>query len=289
MIIDCHAHVGKDIFGERNNILNFNGTPQEQKVEELILKMEKLGIDKCIVYPFPSPLAQFGEDEFWYFKENSELVNYIKEYEDKLYFIPAFNPLDKKSVKYALDLIDKYELKGLKLHTRPTQYDPSLLPEEIIEFLIERDIPLILHIGSGKEPELRGRGVDISLSSAITLAKKYPKARFIFAHLGRLHKDLEIALNLENVMMDTSGLTVKIVWEGYCAEKVNKKLFELSPEDIIYYLVSKGYEDKIMWGSDEPYGLSYIKELGYVKENRNLTFEQKEKLLYKNAVKWFKL
>lgn len=289
MIVDCHTHVGKDIFGERNNILNFNGTSQEQKIEELILKMEKLGIDKCIIYPFPSPLGQFGEDEFWYHQENTELVKYMKEYEDKLYFVPAFNPLDQKSVEYAFYLIDKYELRGLKLHTRPIQYEPSHLSAEIMNFLIERDIPLVLHIGSGKEPELKNRGVDISLSSAISLARKYPEARFVFAHLGRLHKNLEDALALENVMLDTAGLTVKKVWKDYCAEEVHEKFSSLSPEDIISRLVTMGYEDKIMWGSDEPYGLSYIDELNYVKNNQNLSSEQKKKLLYKNAINWFKL
>lgn len=54
--------------------------------------MDDLGIDKCIVYPFPSPLGQFGEDDFWYHKENKDLIKFLTEYEDKLYFIPAFNP-----------------------------------------------------------------------------------------------------------------------------------------------------------------------------------------------------
>ncbi|RLJ02761.1 MAG: hypothetical protein DRP10_00070 [Candidatus Aenigmatarchaeota archaeon] len=58
---------------------------------------------------------------------------------------------------------------------------------------------------------------------------------------------------------------------------------------IIYHLVVRGYEDKIMWGSDEPYGLSYSDELGYVKNNRNLSIKQKEKLLSKNAIRWFRL
>ena len=289
MIIDCHAHVGKDIFGERNNILNFNGTSQEQKIEELVSKMDNLRVDKCIVYPFPSPLAQFGEDDFWYHKENSDLINCIREYENRLYFIPAFNPSDKKSVNYALELIEKYELKGLKIHTRPTQYDPSLLDTKIIEFPKERDLLLILHIGSGKELELKEKGVDISLTSAMTLAKKYPDVRFVFAHLGRLHESLEEVIDLENVMVDTSGLSVKKIWKDYSAECAHNKLINLSPEEIISYLVDKGYEDKIMWGSDEPYGASYEEELIYVKNNENLTPRQKEKLLSKNAIQWFKL
>ncbi len=113
--------------------------------------------------------------------------------------------------------------------------------------------------------------------------------RFVFAHLGRLHKSLEEVLEPENVMVDTFGLSVKEIWRDYSAECAHDKLANLPPEGVISYLVNKGYEDKIMWGSDEPYGVSYKDEIAYVKNNRELNDLQKEKLLSMNAIRWFKL
>jgi predicted TIM-barrel fold metal-dependent hydrolase len=289
MIIDCHAHIGKDVFGERKNILNFNGTPQKQSIEEFLAKMSNLGIDRAIIYPFPSPLKQFEEDNFWYHKENRYLMKFVEEYRQQLYFIPAVNPADKRSIDYCIELVERYNLKGLKIHTRPIQYEPRHLDLFILDFLKNKDLPLVLHIGSGKEPELVEKGVDTSLDSAIHLAKNYPHNRFVFAHLGRLHKNLEEALKLENVMVDTSGLSVKRLWKDYSAKNYNRALVSKSAEEIISVLVEKGYSDKIMWGSDEPYGASYNEELQYVKDNKKLDEYTKKKILSENAIKWFKL
>jgi len=289
MIVDSHVHVGRDVFGERKGILTYRGTPQTQQLEEYLSKMISHEISIALVYPFPSPYGQFGEDIFWYRKENQMLVEICRKQKDKIYPIPAFNPRDKKSVEYVLHLVEKYELKGVKLHTRTTQYSPSFLTNEFMKHLERLDIPLILHIGSGKELELVEKGVDITLSSAISLALRYSNNRFVFAHLGRLHKDLEKILFLENVILDTAGLSLKGLWEGFDAQKVHPELKGKSPKEVICYLVEKGFEDKIIWGSDEPYGVSLAKELEYIKDNECLTPEQKEKILYKNAIKWFRL
>jgi len=289
MIIDSHAHIGKDIFGEKNGILSFRGTPQEQSMTEFITKMEKFDIKKAIIFPFPSPLAQFNEDEFWYHKENGNLLKDLQGNEERLYFIPELNPKDKKSIDYAFNMIENYKLKGLKIHTRMTQCDPRYLDTSILRFLEKEDIPLVLHIGNGKEEELKKKNIDISLNSAINLAKKYPNNRFVFAHLGRLHKRLEEALRLENVLVDTAALSVKKVWEDFPAEPCDIELIEKSAKLIILYLVEAGYEDKIIWGSDEPYGLAYEEELDYIINNENLEERVKKKILYKNVSKWFKL
>lgn len=285
MIIDCHVHIGEDIFGSRNNILTFNGSPQKQELNEFVYKMRIYNIDKALVFPFPSPLKQYDEDIFWYHKENKDNLEDLKENRN-IEFIPAFNPKDQKSVNYAFDLIERYNLKGLKLHTRATKYDPSRLEPYILKFLEDNGIPLILHVGSGKEPELREENIDISLKSSIYIAEKYPDNLFVFAHLGRLDRRLEEALNLDNVLLDTAALSLKEVLEDFISLD-SSNLASKNPKDIIRHLIEEGYEDKIMWGSDEPYGLSYKKEMDYVLDNSYKI--SKRKIIYKNAKKLFRL
>jgi predicted TIM-barrel fold metal-dependent hydrolase len=290
MIIDCHTHVGRDIFTERNVRFQKFITPYKQSTEELLLKMNTLQIDKAIVYSFPSPLCQFEEDDFWYHKENRYLIEELEDYKEKLYFVPAFNPKDEESMKYAVELAEKNKLRGLKLHTRATQYKPEHLNPLIVRVLQKEGIPLVLHIGTGKELELAEKGIDISLDSAISLAKSHPNINFVFAHLGRLHKNLYRALELENVMIDTAGISLTRTQKDFVLAKFYDPILSDKPiEEIISYLIAQGYQDKIIWGSDEPYGVSYEEELHYVANNAYINKEVKEKLLYKNAIKWFKL
>lgn len=290
MIIDCHVHIGKDIFTERNVRFQKFVTSYEQSIKEFLSKMDRFGIDRAIVYPFPSPLCQFKEDDFWYHEENRHLAEEVGCYKRKLYFIPAFNPRDEESMRYAVELVEKYGLRGLKLHTRATQYEPRHLDSLITGILKERDIPLVLHIGTGKEAELEEKNIDISLDFAISLAKGHPNIRFVFTHLGRLHKNLENALKLENVMVDTAGISLTRTQKDFVVAKLyNPAFLDKSIEEMIFYLITQGYEDKIIWGSDEPYGVSYEEELHYILNNSHLSKEIKEKLLYQNAQKWFKL
>jgi len=285
MIIDSHVHIGKDIFAEKLGLRNPRGQKFEQSLSCYLKKMEEFEIEKAIVFPFPSPKAQWGEDEFWYKSENTELLEEILNFKGVLYFLPAFNPRDKKSVSYALSLLETYDLKGLKLHTRAVETDPSKIPQLVFKKTRELDKPLVLHIG--KEGELERKSVDISLNAAMKVARKNPGNRFVFTHLGRLHKKITEALKLENVVADTAALSLKGIEGTFLTYSSHPILAILNPKGIISRLVEMGYEDKLLWGSDEPYGLSYISELEYIKENDQLDKNCIEKLLYKNAREWF--
>jgi len=289
MIIDSHVHIGRDRFAEMNNILTVRGSQHKQNIEELIKKMDFLGIDKAFIFPFPYPSAYFNKDEVWYYKENEFLKNYFEIYKKRLYFIPATNPKDKKSLNYVKSLIEEYELKGLKIHTRATQYDFKYMDKSFLNFIRKKEIPIIFHICSGKEQELKRKNIDATLKSGIKFAKKNRECRFVFTHLGRLHKDIEKISKLENVALDTSALSVKNKYEEFLAEKYHNVLIKKTPYEIIPYLVDIGLENRIIWGSDEPYGISYEKELEYIKNNPLIDGTLKKKFLEKNVKEWFDL
>jgi len=286
-IIDCHTHLGKDIFYEKHDMGDFDGIPPEQYADDLLDKLNNFNIDKALSFPFPSPLGQYDEDDFWYQKENSDIVSCNSEC--KLKTVPAFNPKDKESIRYADKLVRENNLKAFKVHTRTTKYEPTYLIPKAKEIIKSNDVPLILHIGSGKEEDLRKENIDDTLSSAIQLAKNNQNLRFTFAHLGRLHEDIREALALENVMMDTAALSLKDNWEGFIAEKYCEDFIEKTPKEIINSLLDEGYDEDIIWGSDDPFNLSYCEELNYVKENDCISKKEKNKLMYKNAKKWFDL
>jgi predicted TIM-barrel fold metal-dependent hydrolase len=267
----------------------YNKHPQEQDVDVLIKKLDKYQIEKAIVFPFPSPLAQFKKDEFWYKAENDYLIDSWKKYLSRIVPIPGFHPKDLQSVDYACYLIEEYSLKGLKLHTRAAQTSPLELKDNyVMKKIHDNQLILILHIGTGRESEFKEKNTDISLESAIQLAKLYPDVKFVFAHLGRLHLSLQEALRLENVAIDTAGLSIKQSWSEFPAEKHDRELINKSPVEIIEYLVELGYEDKLIWGSDEPYGISYAEERNYILNTR-IEERKKSKILFYNAKRFFDL
>jgi predicted TIM-barrel fold metal-dependent hydrolase len=267
-IIDIHTHVGRDY-----------KTGMNQKPFELEAKLKKNKIRKAFMMPFPNPEAYAKEDSFWYNNENQYLSCCRNELLD---FIPAINPKESKSIDHAFDLIKKHGLKGIKIHGLATKTSTDKIDSYITKKAANDNLPIIFHIGHGKE-----KGISINLESAIRLAEKNPSTYFVFAHLGRLHKSLDHALEMQNVFFDTCGLALKDSWPYFLCAEPHEILKDKKPAEIIEHLCKKGYSNKLIWASDEPYS-TYSKELDYV-IRANIPFEDKKRILSGNAKNLFRI
>ena len=279
MIIDSHVHVGKD---------NFPIAPLRLGIDELIAGMDNEGIDKAIIFPFPVPKFVVGNDRYWYFKENEELLRHRKEYPDRIYIAAGANFSDKMCIEHVNRMAMDGDICAVKFHSRAAGYGPEEINSEHLGVISELNIPLILHVGSGYEKEFIERGKSISITGAITFAKGNPNIRKIKFPLGMLHKRLYEALDLPNVAVDTSAISW---YDEDKSEILAKEHLEHLPHkasEIIEMLLVKGYEEKVLFGSDNPYGVSYKKELSLVMES-NIKQEQLQKLLCENALNWFSL
>jgi predicted TIM-barrel fold metal-dependent hydrolase len=273
MIFDCHANCGWDMSNTRKNL-----HPTEQSYKQLLLKMELAEVEKAVIVPFPSPGGQFS-DAPWYDVENNYLVQAVN-YSSRFVMFPAVNPGDKNSVRMIKTLAVMRETKGVKFsHQIPMNVDiDALIGHPLMDIVEDNKLIMMIHIGTGKE---RGIGsVHTTLDYAVRVARKYPSIRFIFCHLGRLHSSLMEALNLHNVYTDTAGLALQHHWKHFIAKDALLSLKNLTPQHIIEKLVDFGYEDKIMFGSDEPY-TSYNEQISHIK-NADISTRAKEKILYDN-------
>ncbi len=282
-VIDVHVHIGKDIFAEKNKLKNARGNESEQNYKELLKEMNINKIKKSLIMPFPSP-AEFYSKGTWYTQENKDILD-ITNKEENLYGILAFHPKDYKEIEKLISI----KVKGLKLHTRATSVDPKdLIRHPIMNILKKFSLPLLLHIGTGKEEELINSQKSIELPSAIELAKNEPEVIFIFAHLGRLNKSLFEGLELDNVFFDTSGLSLINKYpESFLANDTISNLPK-EPSKVLELLMEKGYSNKILFGSDEPYGTSYLDELNIIKR-ANISEGEKIKILSLNARRVFNI
>jgi predicted TIM-barrel fold metal-dependent hydrolase len=272
-IIDCHTNVGWDVSNLRKNLY-----PVEQNYTKLLKKMDEFGISKAIILPFPSPSAQFNENVSWYEMENHFLME-GSNYSKRLIPFPGVNPGDKESVRRIKTLV-AFGIKGIKFsHQIPMGFSiDKLIGHPLMKIVQDNDLIFMIHTGTGKEPG--SHEINTTLNYAIKVARKYPDIRFILCHLGRLHQSLIEALSLENVHLDTSALSMQRKWKEFTAIEPISMFENLTPIKVIEKLVSIGQEDKIVFGSDEPYTV-YENEIPPIKE-AEITNSAKRKIFYEN-------
>jgi predicted TIM-barrel fold metal-dependent hydrolase len=279
-IIDCHANLGWDISNTRKKLF-----PTNQSAKELLFKMDENKIVKSIILPFPSPGGQFSDNACWYEVENQMLINAMRSSSSsssssRLIPFAGVNPGDACSVKNIKTLAVAYAIKGIKFsHQIPMGFNiDDLIGHPLMKIVQDYHLIMMIHIGTGKE---RGaERIHTTLPYAIKVAKYYPGVRFIFCHLGRLHKDIFDALQLHNVWTDTAGFSLSFKWSEFSAKDPAGAFKKLTPIEIIELFVGQGFEDKIMFGSDEPY-THYEKELEII-QNASISNEAKKKILAVN-------
>jgi uncharacterized protein len=280
-IIDIHVNVGVDV-----NNLRKNQIPVEQSFKQLLSKMEDYDINVAVMVPFPSPGGQFNPDIPWYDSENHTIIN-ASYYSKRLIPFPAVNPNDKRSVEGLKENLLVQGIRGVKVsHEIPMNFPiDKLIGHKLMDIIQKNNLILMLHTGTGKE---LGAGlVHNTLNYAIEVAKAYPDVNFIFCHLGRLHESIQEAFSLKNVYMDTAGLALHTHWSQFIAKDALSIFKKSNPVQVIEELVRAGYEDKILFGSDEPY-TSYEKQLEHI-NNADISDEAKNKIFYLNAAKLLRI
>lgn len=158
--------------------------------------------------------------------------------------------------------LDTPGMRGIKFHSWKHGYFPdnNNALDGIIEAIEPYDVPILCHTGTAP----------LSLPQQwAAIAKRHPKATFVFAHIGYLdfgYGCVECAMDLPNVYVDTAGQVEIPV--------IEKALDELGP-------------DRIIFATDWPYKYpgSEIVKFDYYE----LDDAAKDKIFRTNALKLWKL
>jgi uncharacterized protein len=147
----------------------------------------------------------------------------------------------------------------------------------------ELDVPVAIHMGTGgsgraniTRPTFRGsKGDPLMLEE---LLARHPKLRVQVMHAGYPMIDNMLTLLQANshVYVDVAGL----IW-SYPLKEVNR---------YIERLVDAGFEDRVMFGTDQlvwPGLMAY--SIGVIQNAEYLTPEQKRDILYNNAARFLRL
>lgn len=218
MIIDAHVHVHPNPkgFGEK----------YDASIENLIKSLNQSDVDKAIVLPI-APIVS-----------NKFIEKVCKAYPDQLIGFASVNPLNgKKAIKELEESMEKFNFKGLKLHSRLQKFalnDSRIIP--VIQKASEFNIPILVDTfpyGSGSIKH----NLPLHLDG---LASKVPDVKIIMAHMGG-HRFLDamiVALSNKNVYLELS----------YTLPFFQNSIFE----KIIEFVIKKVGAHRVIYGSDHP-------------------------------------
>lgn len=240
MIIDFHTHLGKPKRGVKRPEIS-------SSVEDIIKIQEEANINKSVIFAMPQEPSpeRYKEANMKVFTAKGSFIPFI-------WINPYF--FNEKEV---IDLVKKFNVKGIKLHSVFDGYYPS--PEflkNIIELSVKLNIPVLFH-------SLWGDLGDVKHIE--TVAENFPKAKIVIAHLKE-SGCIYVAKKLDNVYIDTS----------YCPH----------PRRIEQAVKVLGAE-KIVFGSDFPFNDTVIQKM--MIERAHIRLEEKELILGENAVKLLKV
>ena len=235
MLLDSHMHVGD--FPYFNVYIDRDG---------LVASMREHGIGTGMV-----------------FHPDNDLVRGIVAETPGLYGLVWVNPREPDAAERTASLLDEpgSRFRGVKLHPLLDGYhpdDPMVHP--IIELLIERGLPALIHCG---------HPIFTLPWSIEELIRRYPEARIILGHMGHgnivyINAAIDVASRNPNVYLETSGMPMH--------SKIREAVERAGP-------------DRVLYGSDIPFhhptvelakvrvsGLSSDQEIGVLGENGRRLF-----------------
>lgn len=203
MIVDSHMHVGDYPFFRVS--LDRDG---------LVSEMREHGVDVGLVFDW-----------------DNERIRQVIEDTPGVYGLVWANPRTPGATEETRRLLDApgSKFRGVKLHPLIDGYhpdDPSVHP--IIELLIERQLPALIHCGHPI----------FSLPWSIEeLIRRYQEARIILGHMGHgnivyINASIDVAERNPNVYLETSGMPMHA--------KIREAVERVGP-------------DKVLYGSDTPF------------------------------------
>lgn len=211
LIIDSHTHIG----------VRHGAT---QTAEDLIAKLDAVGADKAVVFPFPEGNGLSGNTV-----ENNDYVTAaVKAHPDRLIPFCIVNPWHKELATAELRrCVEEFGFKGVKIH--PTLHGYRLGDHELVDPLFETAADLGITITSHGAGDLLNNPAEFA-----EMAGSFPTVPLLMVHMGVFWSTdhaVEVSRKHPNLYLDTSRAPI---WEIQVAVKA------LGP-------------GKVIWGTDAPF------------------------------------
>jgi predicted TIM-barrel fold metal-dependent hydrolase len=222
----------------------------------LIESADRYGIDRIYVSglgaldPDEEEIRDLNDHVFLLAKSDQRILGYC-----------YVNPRLKSAVSELRRGVEELGMRGMKLWVSTFCDDPLVFP--LAEQCAAYDIPVLVHAFHKSVGQLPYESVGENVAN---LAKRYPGVRFIMAHLGANgYRELKSVRRCENVWADFSGSMIR--------------------RDELDYAKAVIGVDRLLFGTDMV-GAPFLIKLGQL-EDSGFTQAEKEKVLYRNALRVF--
>lgn len=272
MLIDCHNHLGADLFFYLNGYY-----PYAQDLPALTTEGGRHGIDRWVVFPMVAnltfdvaamragKLAPGGLERVPYAFENERMLREVYELHPALgrRTIPfaMLDPMREPAaqVERLRGLYAQFPFYGLKIQPTMIQADIKALlgpGRGFLELAEELDLPFLIH-SSVAADDLWSQAADI-----LSVAEATPGVRFCLAHSCRFDRAcLDRVAELPNTWFDCSAHRI------HCVSAVDNLPFVAAPArrfpadyrdpTAVLHALAEAYPTKLLWGSDSPFQ-SYV-------------------------------
>lgn len=206
-------------------------------------------------------LAANGIDAGMVFHQDNAMVRRVVQDIPAAYGLYWANPKNPGCVEELREYLDDPKFRGVKLHPLMDGFhpdDPRVWP--IIELLIERDLPALIHCGHPI----------FSLPWSIEeLIIRYPEAKIILGHMGHgnvvyIDASIAVAERHPNVYLETSGMPMTL------------KILEA---------VQRVGSERVLYGSDGPWHEPKVEQLKV--QLAGLNQEDLENVMHRSSQRLF--
>ncbi len=272
MLIDCHNHLGVDLFFYLNGF-----HPYAQDLPTLVTEGRHCGIDRWVVFPMVSNLTfdvtamrrgQFapgGMEKVPYAFENERMLRELYELYPQLGRLTLpfaiLDPLREPAAQLAKlrELHALFPFYGLKIQATVIQSDVNALlgvGRGFLDFAAEFNLPFIIH-SSVMPSDVWSQAKDI-----LKVAAAAPHVRFCLAHSCRFDREcLDRVAELPNTWFDCSAHRIhcESVQLGLANVAPAARRFPADYRDptAVLLAMAETYPRKLIWGSDTPFQ-SYV-------------------------------
>lgn len=268
MIIDIHSHIGE--------ILNFK-MPEENLIES----MERYNIDFSICSNCEAVSFDHNHKSLPYTMQKSQrtvyadTIRFARKHSGKIAVMPWVKPhYENISNEFISMIRQNLDITvGIKVHPVHSFINFNSPPvEEYVKLAEQFDLPVLVHTGNTTES---------SCKNVYDMAVKYPGVKFIMGHMG-LDTDNQEAIKMIKERKNLYGDTAWV------------------PIESTVQAIRECGSEKIMFGTDNtidgvdtlnvnPKGEPSLYQRYFNELKDLITKDEYEKLMYKNAIKVFKL
>jgi uncharacterized protein len=264
MIIDVHTHL--------NNYHEEKQVSVNDCLDNLTESMERNGVDVALV------LTSYKVNE--HRPPISKVVEATRDRKN-IFVVAGISYLNykEKDLREIADYLKSGEVKGLKLYPGYEPFYPHDNRLKVVyELAIEFDVPVMIHSGDTYSP--KGKVRYSHPLHVDDVAVDFPEVKLVICHVGNpwIKDCMDVVYKNTNVYADFSGLVLGDF--SYRFEKYMKSQLE---EMILY----AGDPDYLLYGTDWP--ISSMKSYLAFMKQLDLEEEKKEKIMWKNAAKLFKI